>query len=125
MAVTADEIDDLLGEEELTNADYTVLRRLEQGEVTSFMGFDFIPYEDWDDNAEGRSIPRITDSPLVRRCPVWLNEGMHFGSWAGLMIVISDRPDKNHIKQAFATFTAGSTRLEEDKVFEMQTSRTA
>ena len=42
---------------------------------------------------------------------------MHYGAWQELVITISNRPDKNNIKQIHGTFTAGATRLEEDKVF--------
>jgi hypothetical protein len=42
---------------------------------------------------------------------------MQYGTWQDLTITISNRPDKNNIKQIHATFTAGAVRLEEDKVF--------
>ena len=45
---------------------------------------------------------------------------MHFGMWDDLVITINNRPDKNNIKQIHGTFTAGATRLEEDKVFMLE-----
>lgn len=122
IAVTADEVDDLLGEVAVTSSDYNAVKPLVDGEVTNFMGFDFIPYEDNGTVTltNGKGIPM---SGNIRQCPVWVPDGMHFGMWEGLAIKISDRPDKNHIKQIHGTFTAGRTRLEEGRVFQLQVQR--
>jgi hypothetical protein len=40
--------------------------------------------------------------------------------WDSLSIIIGPRPDKNNIKQIHATFTAGATRIEENKVLQLQ-----
>lgn len=123
IAVTADEVDDLLGEVAVGSSDYNSVKPLVDGEVTNFMGFDFIPYEDNGvvDLVNGRGIP--TTAGNVRQLPVWIPDGMHFGMWDALAIRISDRPDKNHIKQIHGTFTAGRTRLEEGRVFQLQVQR--
>jgi len=110
IAVTAEEVDDLLGETTVTSMDYNSIKTLVDGEVNMFMGFVFVPYEDYG----GKGIPF---SNPTRSCPVWVPDGMHFGSWNELAIIISPRPDKNNIKQIHGTFTAGATRLEETKVF--------
>ena len=76
------------------------------------MGFDSPPDED--------SIPERQDSGTIRMCPCWVSSGMHLGTWDDLSIIISDRPDKRHMKQIFATFTIGATRLEEGKVIKVE-----
>jgi hypothetical protein len=86
---------------------------LVDGEVSYFMGFQFQPFEDY--NAKG--IPYVAGQATVRHSPAWIPDGMHYGTWQDLVVTISNRPDKNNIKQVHATFTAGATRLEEDKVF--------
>lgn len=118
IAVTAEEVDDLLGEVAVGSSDYNSVKPLVDGEVSQFMGFTFVPYEDNGVGA-GKSIPRAANdgSYTVRRCPVWVPDGMHHGSWEGLVITINNRPDKNNIKQIHGTLTEGSTRLDEDKVF--------
>jgi hypothetical protein len=118
IAVTADDADSLLGETVVQSADYNAVKPLVDGEVSRFMGFQFIPYEDGND-ANG-NIPTANDGTAYRRLPVWLMDGMHYGSWEGLTITVNNRPDKNNIKQLHATFTGGATRLEEGKVFELQ-----
>jgi hypothetical protein len=106
-------IDDLLSETQVTSSDYAAVKALVDGEVNYFMGFQFLPFEDY--NAKG--IPYVTGSSTVRHSPVWIPDGMQYGAWQDLVITISNRPDKNNIKQIHGTFTAGAVRLEEDKVF--------
>lgn len=118
MLVTAEEIDDLLGEVAVASSDYNAIKPLVDGEVSSFMGFIFIPYEDYG-SIDGMSIPSYIDggSNFIRQCPVWVPDGMHYGSWQDIIVTINNRPDKNNIKQIHATFTGGATRLDEKKVF--------
>jgi len=120
IAVTAEQIDNLLGETTTTSIDFNAIKPLADGEVTSFMGFIFVPYEDYN----GHGIPTHTDTGTIRDCPVWVPDGMHFGMWDALTIIINNRPDKNNIKQIHATFTAGATRVEEGKVFKVECKET-
>lgn len=122
IGVTAEQIDDLLGEVAVGSSDYNAVKPLVDGEVSRFMGFVFVPYEDDGVSTNGKGIPTeaVAGPATIRKCPVWVMDAMHYASWAGLSIVISPRPDKNNIKQAHATFTAGATRLEEGKVLQLQ-----
>lgn len=122
IAVTAEQIDDLLGEVAVGSSDYNAVKPLVDGEVSKFMGFVFVPYEDNGSSLNGKGIPTetVAGPAVIRNCPVWVPDGMHFGSWEGLSIIISPRPDKNNIKQAHATFTAGATRVEEGKVLNLK-----
>lgn len=122
IAVTSEQTDDLLGEVAVGSSDYNAVKPLVDGEVRGFMGFTFIPYEDNGNSSDGRGIPtEIVAGPLtIRDCPAWVPNGMHFGIWDGLVITINNRPDKNNIKQAHATFTAGATRIQENEVFQLQ-----
>lgn len=122
IAVTAEQTDDLLGEVAVGSSDYNAVKPLVDGEVSRFMGFTFVPYEDNGDSTRGRGIPTeaVAGPATIRRCPAWVQDAMHYGNWDGLTIILSPRPDKNNIKQAHATFTAGATRVEDDKVFEVR-----
>lgn len=122
IAVTSEQVDDLLGEVAVTSSDYNAIKPLVDGEVSAFMGFTFVPYEDNGTSTNGKGIPTesVAGPAVIRDCPVWVPDGMHFGLWDSLAIVIGPRPDKNNIKQAHATFTAGATRLEEGKVLQLQ-----
>lgn len=118
VAVTAEQIDNLLGETTTSSIDFNAVKPLVDGEVSVFMGFMFVPYEDY----MGHGIPTYEDTgPVtIRELPVWVPDGMHYGSWEDLIVRVSDRPDKNHIKQLHATFTGGATRVEEGRVFKME-----
>src|SRR5688572_584596 len=120
IAVTAEQIDNLIAETTTSSVDFNSIKPLVDGEVSRFMGFNFVPYEDY----LSKGIPTHTDSGLIRDCPVWVPDGMHFGVWDSLSILINNRPDKNNIKQIHGTFTCGATRLEEGKVFQLQCKET-
>lgn len=110
IAVTAQQTDDLLGETTVASHDYNMVKPLVDGEVSTFMGFVFIP-------AEG-----VIPAPVanVRDLPVWIESGMHFGDWQALQITIGPRADKNNIMQVHASASFGATRLEEGRVFKCQ-----
>ena len=121
IAVTSEQTDNLLGETTVQSADYNSIKPLVDGEVSTFMGFNFVPYES---NGTGYGIPSHADSGTIRDCPVWVPEGMHYGTWDDLTITINNRPDKNNIKQIHGTFTAGATRVEDGKVFKVECKET-
>lgn len=112
IAVNAEAVDDLLAETVVGSFDYNAVKPLVDGEVAGFMGFTFVPYEDYD----GVGIPIAGN---VRSSPAWVPDGMHFGTWQDLVITINNRPDKNNIKQIHGTFTIGATRIDEEKVFSL------
>lgn len=116
IAVTAIQTDNLLGETSVTSFDYNAIKTLVDGEVSMFMGFQFIPYESY----LGDGIPSYDATGAVRQCPVWVPGGMHYGSWDSLSIIVNNRPDKNNIKQIHGTFTGGATRVEEGRVFTVE-----
>ncbi len=109
IGVTAQQMDDLLGETVVGSFDYNSVKPLVDGEVSSFMGFTFLPMEG------------VIPAPVagVRALPVWVPEGMHFGDWQGLQITIGPRADKNNITQIHACCSFGATRVEEGKVFKV------
>ena len=108
IAVTARQISDLLRTTEVTNADYAGLKRLESGEVDTFMGFRFI-----------RSERLLLNGSNQVRCPVWVPSGIVLGTWNGLETRIGERADKKYITQVYMRATIGATRAQETKVVEI------
>lgn len=123
IAVTAAQIDDLLGEVAVGSKDYNAVQPLVDGEVSQFMGFTFIPIQDVIPTRTAAT-ELVAGTPnangLVRQCPVWVKSGMHFGSWQDLTVTINNRPDKNNIKQIHGCMTLGATRIEEGKVLALE-----
>lgn len=113
IAVTAEQTDNLLGETVVGSHDYNMVKPLVDGEVSSFMGFTFIP-------AEGAlSVENGLLTGGNRLCPAWVPSGMHFGDWQSFILTINQRADKNNIPQIHGCFTAGATRVEEGRVFQV------
>lgn len=108
IAVTASQLDDLLGTTEVTSADYNTVKALVQGTVDSFMGFKFIHTELLN-----------TDVSNNRRVIAWARSGLHLGMWDDVSSRIDQRADKSYATQVYVKGTFGATRTEEGKVVEI------
>ena len=105
MVINAKQLQNLLAETEITSSDFAVVKALVQGEVDTFLGFKFIRTE------------RIeVDSNSDHKVLYWAADGMLLGLAAQPSVKISERADKNHATQVFASMSIGSTRMEEEKV---------
>ena len=108
IAVTAQQVDDLLGTTEVTSADYNSIEALVQGDIDSFMGFKFV------------NIGRLgLDGSGDRRCFAWAKSGMHVGMWNDINTKITERADKSYATQVYVKGTFGATRTDEKKVVEI------
>jgi hypothetical protein len=108
IAVTAQQIDNLLGTTEVTSSDFNSVKALVQGDVDTFMGFKFIQIE------------RLgVDGSGDRRCFAWAKSGLHVGMWNDINTKISERADKSYATQVYVKGTFGATRTEEKKVVEI------
>jgi hypothetical protein len=108
IAVTAQQIDNLLGTTEVTSADFNSVKALVQGDVDTFMGFKFIQTELLGLDGSGD-----------RRCFAWAKSGLHVGMWNDINTKISERPDKSYSMQVYVKGTFGATRVDEKKVVEI------
>jgi hypothetical protein len=108
IAVTAVQMDNLLGTTEVTSSDYNTVKALVQGNVDTFLGFKFVHCE------------RLgVDGSGDRRCIAWAKSGMHLGMWNDITTKISERADKSYATQVYVKGTFGATRTEEKKVVEI------
>lgn len=111
IAVTAKQVTDLLNTTEVKNADFNTVKALAQGQVNSFMGFNFIRTQ------------RLTeDSSSNRQVIAWAQDGLCLAVGKDATAKISERPDKNHATQVFYSMCIGATRMEEKKVVEIACS---
>lgn len=108
MAVTAEQLDNLLGTTEVTSSDYNTVKALVQGAVDSFMGFKFIHTEQLGVDGSGD-----------QRVIAWARSGLHLGIWNDITTRISERDDKSYANQVYVKGTFGATRVEEKKVVEI------
>lgn len=108
IAVTATQLDELLGTTEVTSSDYNTVKTLVSGDIDTFLGFKFIQVE------------RLgLDGSGDRRCIAWAKSGLHLGLWNDITTKISERADKSYATQVYVKGTFGATRTEEKKVVEI------
>ena len=108
IAVTAKQVNDLLRTTEVTSADYNTVRALVQGELNSFMGFEFVRTE----------LVR-TNASSYRRAVAWAQSGLLLAVGADITVDIGPRRDKRNSTQVYVSASFGATRMEEEKVVEV------
>jgi hypothetical protein len=108
IAVSAEQLEDLLGVTEVTSSDFNTVRALVQGEIDTWLGFKFIHTEQLNVDA--------TPSRLVL---AWQKSGVLLATAKEPTTRIEDRADKNFATQVFMSMGIGSTRMEEVKVVEI------
>ena len=108
IAVTAKQVTDLLRTTEITSADYNTVRALVQGELNTFMGFEFVRTELVRTNASNH-----------RRVLVWAQSGLLLAVGQDIITDIGPRRDKRNSTQVYVSASFGATRMEEEKVVEI------
>ena len=107
--INSDQFEDLLNDDEVVNRDYTLINKLDDGEIVKFMGFNFVPSE---------RLP--VDSNGFRRNPVWVKSGMILAFRKNTTGRVSERDDKSYSTQVYACQDVGAVRTEEKKVVEIK-----
>ena len=107
MIVTAKQLQNVLGVEQLTSADYASVKALVQGEIDTFLGFNFIRTERLVTDGSNRLALAFTQNAI----------GLALGQ--DITTKISERADKNYATQVFLSMSIGSTRVEDEKVVEI------
>jgi hypothetical protein len=110
-AISATQHDNLLGEIQVTSADFNGGDRpvLKEGMVTRFLGINFIHTERLPLNGSG-----------YRRNPLWVKSGVVLGVWEDIKTDVSQRKDLRGLPwQVYLQGTFGASRIEEKKVVEL------
>jgi len=88
---------------------------LQSGRITEFLGFKFIQSELIETIAAGTNEVTL---------PGWVKSGMHLGVWNEMENSIDVRADlQGRPWQLYTTMTAGATRIEENKVYAIESYR--
>ena len=117
MGITARDHAALLNEVQITssefkNGDMPVLLK---GRITEFLGFKFVQSELIETQLAG--VNEVT-------LPVWTKSGVHLGIWNEIMNDVSQRKDLKGLPwQVYTMMTAGATRIEENKVYAIESFR--
>jgi hypothetical protein len=116
IGITAADHASLLNEIQVISSDFNGgMPVLQNGMVQSFLGFQFIHTELIETQLAGTNEVTL---------PVWVKSGMHLGVWDDIQNDVSQRKDLQGLPwQLYTTMTAGATRLEEDKVYAIESYR--
>ena len=116
VGITAADHDALLGEIQVVSADFNGgAAVLKDGKIMEFMGFKFIHCE---------LIETLLAGTNEVTLPVWVKSGMHLGVWNDMENSIDQRNDlQGRPWQLYTQMTAGATRLEENKVYAIESYR--
>jgi hypothetical protein len=96
--LSADQIEDLLGETLAVSIDYNAVKPLVSGEITRFMGMTFVHSE---------QILSVAGEDAVL---VYPRSALCLGIWDDINVRIDERPDRNYATQVYARMTIGATR---------------
>ena len=105
IAVGPKQIEDLLGTTQVTSSDFNTVKALAQGDVSSFLGFEFIMTNRLD-----------VDSNDIRSCFAWAEDGLTLGIGKDVSARIDERNDKGYATQVYYCMDIGAVRMEESKV---------
>tara|TARA_Y100000114_G_scaffold43380_2_gene38869 strand:- start:3039 stop:3902 length:864 start_codon:yes stop_codon:yes gene_type:complete len=108
MVVTAKQLSDLLAITNVTSSDFATVKALVQGEVDTFLGFNFI-----------RSQRLGTDSSGNRQVLAFCQSAIGLAVGSDVTTKISERDDKNYATQVFLSMSIGATRIEDEKMVEI------
>ena len=115
--LTAKDESSLLNEIQIISSDFNGGDRpvMKDGKMTRFLGITFKYCELIESVAAGVSEVNV---------PVWAKSGMHLGMWNDIQTEISRRVDVRGIPwQSYVTATFGATRIEENKVYNIESFR--
>ena len=110
IAVTGKQLEDLLGTTEVTSSDYNTVKALVRGEIDTFMGFKF------------HRTQLVTATTTTRHCVAWAEDGLLLALGIDINARIGERPDKQYLTQVFTQMSIGATRMEEEKVVQIECS---
>lgn len=101
---SAAQIDDLLGDTNVTSADYNTVKTLVDGEVNQFLGFTFIQTE---------LLPKVSGE---RQCLAFAQSGIGLGFAEDVTVDIGPRRDKRMSIQVYMSMSLAALRVEDAQV---------
>lgn len=127
-AISAEQLDNMLGDDKIINSDYAVVKALVQGDIDSYMGFKFIRLErlpltdaaityDVTNGSVGAGTGTLPAG--ARRVFAWKRDGLLLSTANSVKARITERPDKHYAHQVYAEMAIGAVRMEEEKVVEV------
>jgi Phage capsid protein len=109
LAYNADAVRQILSDTTLISADFLAVRMLEQGEVTNWCGFEWVPYE-------GLDVPAANTA----RTFAWSSTAVHYGTGINVKTDVSENKAKRgHPMEVYGVMSLGAVRQDERKVVQI------
>jgi hypothetical protein len=96
-------LSDLLNNTTITSSDYNTIKALVQGELNTFMGFNFIVSN------------RLSIASSKRLNLAFVGDGVKLALGQDVVTRIDERADKGYSTQVYVSMSMGATRMEESK----------
>lgn len=124
-ACTSSQISSMLGQTQVTSADYNTVKALSDGNVNSFLGFEFIRLERL--NLTTSTVATAATGAVgsgasvvgSRACFAWAENGLLLSKGEDFQTKMGERADKGYAMQVYAKMSIGGTRMEEEQVVEV------
>lgn len=113
IALGPDQIEALLNTTSVTSSDFNTVKALVQGEINTFMGFQF------------HVTTRLAKSGNIRTCFAWAEDGIKLAVGKDVTSRIDERSDKSYSTQVYYCAQFGATRMEEEKVVQIDCDESA
>jgi len=110
IVISPQELSQLLNTTEITSADYNTVRALVKGDLSTFMGFDFI------------MSTRLTDDATNRNCFAFQRDAIGLAYAKDTEVKVGERADMSYAMQVFARFTANAGRIDDAGVVSILTA---
>lgn len=107
MVVSPRQIEALLNTTEIKNSDFNTVKALAQGQINSFLGFNF------------HVSNRLALSGSDRTCFAFAGDGIKLAVGKDVESRIDERADKSYSTQVYYCASFGATRMEEEKVVQI------
>jgi hypothetical protein len=104
------QIADLLAITSVTSSDFNTVKALAQGDVSSFLGFEFIVSNRLKLDATN------TDDRLIF---AYTEDAIKLGIGSDIKANITERADKSYSTQVYYAMSLGAVRMQEEKVFQI------
>jgi hypothetical protein len=108
IVVSPRQITDLLGTTEVTSSDFNTVKALANGEINSFLGFNFIVSN------------RLSIASSKRSCIAFAQDGITLAVGKDVQARIDERADKSYATQVYYCMSIGATRMEEEKIVSIE-----
>jgi len=104
------QVSDLLGTTQVTSSDFNTVKALAQGDISSYLGFEFIM-----STRLNKDATNTTDRLVF----AYTEDAIKLGMGKDISAKISERADKSYSTQVYYCMSLGAVRMEEKKVVQI------